>query len=198
MKKIFLTVAAVFAFGFANAQEATTTDGGFAKGDLFVSGSVGFGSSKTGDEKMSGVVFAPAIGYFISENIAIGARLGVSSTKEEEPAQEDYKTSGFEVEAFGRYYFTPASKFSVFGELAVGVGSTKEEQGNNEFKSKTFGVNAGVGVSYFLSNNWAIEAGWAGLGYNTDDNGGDGVEKTNTFGLAVDLSSINFGLIYKF
>lgn len=198
MKKIILTVAAVFAFGFANAQEATSSEGGFAQGDLFVSGSVGFGSSKTGDEKMSGVVFAPAIGYFISENIALGARLGVTSTKEEEPGQEDFKTSGFEVEAFGRYYFTPASKFSVFGELAVGVGSSKSEQGNNEFKSQIFGINAGVGVSYFLSNNWAIEAGWAGLGYNTDDNGGDGAEKTNSFGLNVDLSSINFGLIYKF
>lgn len=198
MKKIILTVAAVFAFGFANAQETTTTEGGFAQGDLFLSGSVGFGSSKTGDDKISGVVFAPAIGYFISENIALGARLGVTSTTEEEPGQEDYKTNGFEVEAFGRYYFTPASKFSVFAELAVGVGSNKEEQGNNEFKSKTFGVNAGVGVSYFLSSNWAIEAGWAGLGYNTDDNGGDGADKTNTFGLAANLSSINFGLIYKF
>ena len=40
------------------------------------------------------------------------------------------------------------------------VGSTKEEPASGgEFKSKTFGVNAGVGVNYFLSDNWAIEAG---------------------------------------
>jgi outer membrane protein len=197
MKKIILTVAAVFAFGFANAQEATTTDGGFAQGDLFLSGGIGFSSSKTGDVKTNGVNFSPAIGYFISENIALGARLDVDSGKVDNGVAET-KTSGFGVEAFGRYYFTPAAKFSVFGELAVGVGSSKTEVGNVENKSKTFGVNAGAGVSYFLSNNWAIEAGWAGLGYNTDDNGGNGAEKTNTFGLNVDLSSINFGLIYKF
>jgi len=197
MKKIILTVAAVFAFGFANAQEATT-DGGFAQGDLFVTGGIGFMSEKTGDEKFSGFNFSPSVGYFVSENIALGARLNITSGTEENPGDPEIKTNGFGVEAFGRYYFTPASKFSVFGELAVGVGSNKTEVGNNEFKSQTFGVNAGVGVSYFLSSNWAIEAGWAGLGYNTDDNGGDGAEKTNTFGLAVDLSSINFGLIYKF
>ena len=85
MKKIFLTVAAVFAFGFANAQEATTTDGGFAKGDLFLSGGIGFSSEKTGDVKSSGFNFSPAIGYFISENIALGARLDINSGKEENP-----------------------------------------------------------------------------------------------------------------
>lgn len=197
MKKIILTVAAVFAFGFANAQETTTTDGGFAQGDLFLSGSVGFGSTKQGDAKASDFNFSPAIGYFISENIALGARLGINSGKEENGGPE-VKTSGFGVEAFGRYYFTPASKFSVFGELAVGAGSSKREVGNDETKFKTFGVNAGVGVSYFLSSNWAIEAGWAGLGYNSIEEDVDGAEARNTFGLGVDLSSINFGLIYKF
>ncbi len=196
MKKIILTVAAVFAFGFANAQEATT-DGGFAKGDVFVTGGFGFSSEKTGDLKSNGFEFSPAAGFFVTENIAVGARLGIMSGKVENGVTET-KMNGFGVEAFGRYYMTPASKFSVFGELAVGIGSFKTETGPVETKSQTFGVNAGVGVSYFLSSNWAIEAGWAGLGYNTDDNGGDGADKTNTFGLNVDLSSINFGLIYKF
>ncbi|WP_333694399.1 outer membrane beta-barrel protein [Flavobacterium sp.] len=196
MKKIILSLAAVFAFSFANAQESTT-DGGFAKGDVFVSGSFGFSSEKTGDLKSNGFEFSPAVGFFLTENIALGGRLGIMSEKNENGSAET-KMNGFGVEAFGRYYMTPASKFSVFGELAVGIGSFKTEVGPAETKSKTFGVNAGIGVNYFLSSNWAIEAGWAGLGYNTDDNGGNGADKTNTFGLNVDLSSINFGLIYKF
>lgn len=197
MKKIILSILAVAAFGTANAQEATSSEGGFAQGDLFVSGGIGFSSTKQGDAKGSGLNFSPAIGYFISENIALGARLDVNSGKQENGGPE-VKTSGFGVEAFGRYYFTPAAKFSVFGELAVGVGSDKTEVGNVEDKSNTFGVNAGAGVSYFLSNNWAIEAGWAGLGYNSSKEDVDGAEARNTFGLNVDLSSINFGLIYKF
>ncbi len=198
MKKVLLSAVALLAFGFANAQEETKGNGGFAKGDVFVSGGVGFGSSKTGDAKTSSFTFAPAVGFFVTENIAAGARLDIMSGSDDDGFGED-KFSSFGAEVFGRYYFTPASQFSVFGELAVGLGSEKfEPAGGGEFKSKTFGVNAGVGVSYFLNSNFAIEAGWAGLGYNTNDNGGNGAEKTNDFGLNVDLSSVNFGLLYKF
>ena len=196
MKKLLFAAMAVFAFGTANAQEEVT--GGFSKGNIFVSGGLGFNSTKTGDFKTSTVQFAPAVGYFVSDNIAIGARLGIASGKQDNGVTED-KASSFEGQVFGRYFWTPASQFSLFAELAAGVGSTKfEPEFGPEEKSKTFGVNAGVGVNYFISNQFAIEAGWAGLGYNTDDNGGDGAEETNSFGLNVDLSAINFGLTYKF
>lgn len=196
MKKLLFAAVAVFAFGFTNAQDGGT--GGFSKGNIFVSGGVGFNSSKTGDFKESTTEFSPAFGYFVTENIALGARLSIASGKQELGSAEE-KVSAFGAEVFGRYYWSPASQFSVFGELAAGIGSFKYEPViGPEETSKTFGVNAGVGVNYFLSNNFAIEAGWAGLGYNTDDNGGDGADKTNSFGLNVDLSSINFGLTYKF
>lgn len=198
MKKIILTVAAVFAFGFANAQDVKEVSEGYSQGDVFMTGAIGFGSSKTGDDKTSGFVFAPQAGYFVTSEIAIGARVSFLSTTEEAPLVEDIDTNNFNAEVFGRYYLTPAAKFSTFFELAVGMGSEKQEQGPAEFKSKTFGVNAGVGFNYFLTSNWAIQAGWAGLGYNTNDNGGDGAEKTKEFGLAADLSAIQFGLTYKF
>lgn len=197
MKKLLFAAVAVFAFGAANAQDAPS-EGGFAKGDVFVSGGVSFGSSKTGDFKSSEFNFSPAVGYFVSENIAIGARLNVGSAKDEFGNNED-KMSSFGAEVLGRYYWTPASKFSLFAELAAGFGSLKDEpQGGPNTESSFFGVNAGVGVNYFLSSNWSIEAGWAGLGYNTNDNGGNGAESTDSFGLAVDLSAITFGLNYKF
>jgi opacity protein-like surface antigen len=187
MKKIILSAVAVLAFGFANAQES---NGGFAKGDVLATGSFGVGSEKTGDSKTNIFEIAPSVGYFVSENIAIGARVGFASIKE----TGEEKINDFKAEVFGRYYITPASKFSVFGELATGIGSSKQ----GDFKSKSFGINAGLGVNYFLSSNWAIEAAWAGLGYESNDNGGNGADKTNSFGLAIDLSAINFGLTYKF
>jgi opacity protein-like surface antigen len=196
MKKLLFAAVAVFAFGFANAQDGGT--GGFSKGDLFLSGGVGFNSSKTGDLKTNNFGFSPMVGYFLTENIAIGARLNVASGKVDNGIAEN-KTSSFGAEVLGRYYWTPASQFSVFGELAVGFGSDKMTPPvGDDVTSKTFGANAGVGVNYFLSNHWSIEAGWAGLGYNSNDNGGNGADKTNSFGLAVDLSAINFGLNYKF
>ncbi len=195
MKKIILTVAAVFAFGAANAQDKNEGSEGFSKGSMFVSGTFSYDSSKTGDAKSNNLEFSPAFGYFLTDNVALGGRLSVTSGENE----AETKTSGFGLDVFGRYYMTPASKFSLFGEAAIGFGSNKvEPAGGGETTSKTFGVNLGLGVNYFLSSNWAIEAGWAGLGYNSDDNGGDGADKTNTFGLNLDLSSINFGLLYKF
>lgn len=61
MKKVILTVAAIFAFGFANAQE--TTEGGFANGDVFITGAVGFGSSKTGEAKTNSFEVSPSVGF---------------------------------------------------------------------------------------------------------------------------------------
>lgn len=198
MKKVLLSAVALLAFGFANAQEETKGNGGFSKGDVFVSGGVGFSSGKQGEFKESSLNFSPAVGYFVSENIALGARLDVMSAKEDDFGDET-TMSGFGAEVFGRYYWTPASQFSVFGEAAVGFGNSKTEfAGGGESKFNTFGINAGVGVSYFLNSNFAIEAGWAGLGYNSFKEDVSGAEAYNQFGLNVDLSAINFGLVYKF
>lgn len=196
MKKIFLTAAAIFAFGFANAQEST--DGGFSKGSMFLSGSVGFDSSKEGDLKENNFTFSPAFGYFVTENIAVGGRLTLESGKIDNGVAES-KTNSFGLDVFGRYYWTPASKFSLFGELAAGFGTEKiEPAGGGEAKTNKFGVNAGIGVNYFLASNWALEAKWAALGYNSEKLDADGAEAKNTFGLGADLSKITLGLIYKF
>jgi outer membrane protein len=204
MKKVLLSAVALLTIGFANAQEeAAATTGGFAKGDVFVSGSFGFGSDKYGDTFDSNSFnISPAVGYFVSENIAIGAMLKFSTA---ENVEVDFgvlgsgmveKYTSFGADIFGRYYMTPADKFSVFGQLAVGFGSDKFEDGG-EFKASSFGVNAGLGLSYFVSNHFAIEASWAGLGYNTykfeDDS-----DSLNSFGLNTDLSNISLGLVYKF
>jgi opacity protein-like surface antigen len=203
MKKVLLSALAVFAFTFANAQEEEKGNGGFSKGNVFVSGSFGFGSEKYGDfYDASSFNFSPSIGYFVSENIAIGAMLKISSAENVEvnfgglgsfPVE---KASSFGADIFGRYYFTPADKFSVFAQAAVGFGSNTYEDGG-EFKASTFGINAGLGLSYFVSSKFAIEASWVGLGYNTfkfeDDS-----ESLNNFGLNGNLSNINLGLVYKF
>lgn len=195
MKKIVLSALAVLAFGFANAQDSSTGKG-FSKGDLFISGAIGVDSQKTGDNKSSGFEVEPKIGFFVTENIAIGGKLGFSANKAENGVIDTVDRSALTVGAFGRYYFTPSSDFSLFGELGVDYSSIDNKLSNN--KENEIGANLGLGLSYFVSNNFAIEATWAGLGYTSNDNGGNGAEKTNTIGLGADLTSINFGVVYKF
>jgi len=211
MKKIIFTVAAIFAFGFANAQDKKEGSGeGFAKGDIFLSGAFGFGSSKTGDFKESAFEIAPSVAFFVSNNIAIGATIGYTSEKVDfGPA--DGTNNGLGLGVMGRYYFTPASKFSVFAQLGFDYTSWDNEYmidydgsydfapAGTSFESKEFGFGLGAGIAYHLSNHWSLEASWAGLGFTSNDNGGGaGVEKTDTFGLAANLRSLSFALNYKF
>lgn len=204
MKKIILTVAAVLAFGFANAQDKKQGSEGFAKGDVFVSGAVGLSSSKTGDFKANGFNFSPRAAYFVSDNIALGLALGFESQKIElgESATNTQTSFG----AFGRYYATPSSKFSLFAQLGFDFTSSKNEwfvdsDGSlsaTDFEDKGFAINFAPGFHYFVSDNFALETSIGVLGYSSNDNGGNGADKTNTFDLGVDFDNVMFGLVYKF
>ena len=204
MKKIILTVAAVFAFGFANAQDKKESSEGFSKGDVFVSGAVSFGSDKTGDFKENSFEIAPKVGYFVSDNVAIGASVGLSTLKFDN-GTTDATNSGTSFGAFGRYYFTPASKFSLFAELGVDYTSNDiefdPESGtvfSSSFENKELGFGLGAGLNYFVSSNFSIEAGVAVLGFSSNDNGGNGADKTNSFGFGGDWRAVSFGVNYKF
>ncbi|KAF2518521.1 porin family protein [Flavobacterium salilacus subsp. salilacus] len=202
MKKLLLSAAAVFAFAYANAQEETTSTGGFSTGDVFISGSVGFGSEKTGDFKATEFNFSPRAGYFVSDNIALGLALGYNNTKQDEEfgfGTAEVTTNTFEIGAFGRYYFMPASQFSLFTQLGVNYGTTKSEIDNEEFnKANGFNVEFAPGISYFISEHFALEATFGVLSYTTVEPDEDDADSTNTFQLGLNMSDINFGLIYKF
>ena len=206
MKKLLLSAAAVFAFTFANAQETTST-GGFSTGDVFISGSVGFGSEKTGDFKTNEFNFSPRAAYFVNDNISLGLALGYNNSKQDQSFGE-VTTNTFEIGAFGRYYFMPASQFSLFTQLGVNYATTKSEVNSFNFnKANGFNVEFAPGISYFVSEHFALEASFGVLSYTTVKPDGtqfdgtneyEGRDSTNTFEFGLDMSDINFGLLYKF
>jgi outer membrane protein len=203
MKKIILTVAAVFALTFANAQDKKEGSEGFGKGDLYLSGTFNFSNSKTGDLKTDSFTVAPGLGYFITENLAVEGSLAFTSGKDVVDLFNDgdlyeVKNSGFGINAGLKYFWTPASKFSLSIGGNVSYASIKSEvDGLGESTSKIIGLNVPVGLHYFVSDSFAITSTWGGFGYSSNDNGGDGAEKTTGFNLGLDMSTINFGLIYK-
>ena len=197
MKKVLLTAVAVLSLTFVNAQEEEKgTGAGFKSGDLFMSGALSIGSESTGDVKSNGFEIEPKIGYFVNDNIAIGGKLGYASMKAENGLGDTMDQSALSVGAFGRYYFTPAAQFSLFGEFGFDYSTVDNKLA--DFQANEIGLGLGLGLNYFVSDNWSIEATWAGLGYTTNDNGGDGAEETTTFGLGADLRAISFGVNYKF
>jgi hypothetical protein len=84
MKKIILTAAAVFAFGFANAQDKSENGGQTAKGKWLVEANTGFGAMHSSDTslRLTSVDGETAWnigaegGYFVMDNLAIKAGLG--------------------------------------------------------------------------------------------------------------------------
>lgn len=193
-------MAALAAFGLAQAQEETATSG-FAKNDVFVSGSLGFRSQKTGDEKINNFNVTPRVGYFVSDNIAVGAQLGFNSGKNTYNANGtmvEVKSTGFEAGAFARYYGTPGRAFSFFGQLNASYNTTKNESQGSESKVNGFSVGLAPGISYFVSDHIAFETTFGILNYSSSKPDANGAESTDTFNLNLNLSNVAFGMIYKF
>lgn len=190
-----LTALAVVSFMFANAQDGSTSEG-FANGDVFISGAVGYNSTSTGDVKNNTFTISPRVGYFVSENIAIGARIGYQSNTQESGATE-LDTNLFNAGAFGRYYFSPTNKFSIFGEFGLDYLSTKTDNGTTDTTADGFSLGGGPGLSYFISNNFALETFWGALRYTSvKPEGAD--DSNNNFNFGADLDNITLGLVYKF
>src|SRR5690606_8133177 len=166
MKKIILSVAAVFAFGFANAQDTEGTGTkGFANGDVFITGAVGIGTTSFDDDKETSFEIAPSVGLFVTDNIAVAVRLGYTSEKAEAGSIDTEDFTTLSIGAFGRYYATPTSDFSFFGELAFNYNSI--ENNLADAKANGFEVALAPGVSYFIADNFALEATFGILGYET-------------------------------
>lgn len=194
MKKYLLLFVSIIVFGTMQAQK-NEDHNGFMKSDKYISGLIGFSTiSNADDVKIKQFEVSPRFGYFISDFIAIGGRLGYGYYhKKNSAGARVAENSTFTVEAFGRYYLLPGSKFSVFGELGIGFGSTKNIAGN-----WTNGINVGFtpGLSYFINQHFAVEFGIGVLSYDTvKPEGGNG--STDSFAVGVNLENINFGIIYK-
>ena len=194
-----MLVGALALFAAVNAQVSTSTEG-FAQGSTFITGAVGFASESVAEEKTSGFTIAPSVGYFVTPNIAIGAKLGYTSLKNEEGSYEettDLLTAG----VFGRYYWMPASKFSIFAELGADYRNSSFDSGVagiSKAKSNGFGVAVAPGINYFVSSNFALEAKVGVAGYNSDKPDFAGAESQDNFNIGLDLNDVTLGLVYKF
>jgi len=215
MKNIF--IAAIMVCGLANAQETITETAseGLKKGDIMLTGSVGFGTSKTGEINTTTYGIMPSTAYFVTKNLALGVSLGYSHVNRdmyinmEDFNQQRYDevSNSFSADVYGRYYFTPASKFSIFGQLSAGFFTSKREVKDTavEYVSDGFSATLAPGINYFLSSHLALQASFGFVNYRTNkpkatDYYGNEIEgdSTDNFSANLQLSNLSFGLVYKF
>lgn len=198
MKKIFLTVGAVLAFGFANAQDSEIKSNGFVKGNMFLEGGI---SITSGDNVADYFAITPKFGYMYSDKIAFGADLNFSTTKAINGTEND----SYGIGVFARYYFLTlgtSGSFNAYGEAGLGYNHSKTTPPVGP--TDTFnGIKANIdlGMNYFFTHRFAATFTLAEiLSYNNanPENG------ASTSDLVVNINLFNnifaqpkFGLLYR-
>ncbi len=191
MRKIILSFATLFTISLAVAQE--TESYGFAQGDIAIGGGIMFQSDKDGSTKTTSFGIIPMVDYFFTDNISGGIAIGYESTKVK-TANISQDVNMFLGEIHGRYYLTPASRFSLFGQLALGYGST--DLGSSKINAMSVVLNPAI--NYFISENFALMGSLGGLEYTSAKPDYSGAEASTSFGFELKIASIDLALIYKF
>lgn len=199
MKKLLFATVVILVFHFSNAQE---TGYGFSKGNVFVTGSFGFETSKDKDFDGKGTSFSfvPRVGYFITDNIAAGASIGFGSFKRENNGNTTSKVHSLVLGAFGRYYFTPESRFSLFTELGFSYFTIDNKLSDSNSNSNIMNIGLGLGLNYFVSSNFALEA-FAGLiNYTSTTRIDPDWRGSTSFSASSDWrnGALGLGLLYRF
>lgn len=202
MKKIFLTLAAVFAFGFANAQDQEKESFAFKQGDMWAEGAFkisSFNNSSDVNAKTNDYAFTPKVGYMNSDKLGFGGFLNFSGAKFE----DGHKTSSMGIGAFARYYFLTLGgnrAFNAYGELGLGYSKLKNnDEGASD--SDAFNANINLGMNYFLTKNWAVVFTVANI---VSYNNASPSEGDNTSDITVNINlfenpfaTSQFGLLYR-
>lgn len=165
----------------------------------------------TEHDKYSGGSFGIGGGYFLSDNIAVGAGVSMYGTKMTpvDTADPERKTNGFSFGVFARYYVPMSDNFYFFGQLSYSLmtGSSSMTQGGTETEGpKMMGHMIGIqpGFTFFPTSRIGLDLtfgniGWSGTTTKTDLGGGNTIEsKTSGLDVNFDLTSVTFGVQYFF
>jgi long-subunit fatty acid transport protein len=143
------------------------------KGSFLIGGDASFTSSTTssnGNEtKLTQISINPTVGYFIIDNLVVGASLPMSYAKSKfSLTQFDSKTTSLTLGPLVRYYI-PVGKVAFFAEGIYAFGIIDTEWPifdpimgsivvmNNNGKDKK--LSLGIGTTYFVNESVGIEVG---------------------------------------
>ena len=131
-----------------------------SQGDMMIGGEIDLRSTsfKGSTSKTSEFGFSPSFGYFIGDNFALGAGIGIYNVTNKTNLGKNVNTSLF-LGPFARYYFfTSSESFAFFGEAELGFGADKSTQVSGEVSRGNY-INFTIspGASYFFNEHWATE-----------------------------------------
>ncbi|AXT51007.1 hypothetical protein D1818_09280 [Aquimarina sp. BL5] len=227
MKTTLLLFITAITLSSIYAQEDSSF--GFEKGDFTISGTMNYsyqnsesfrnnieGESYKFETKGHNFSIIPEIGYFISSHLMAGLKFGYISSKTENYDNDLYdfssKGKGYSTGIFGRYYFSPQKRVSLFIELNAGYQMIKTDsdrifQVNNlttsTDKNESYNMTAAPGINLFVNKNLSLTSRIGSIGYShikdsfNDSDGDIGTNKRDRFNANISLSSLYFGVLYR-
>lgn len=210
MQKYFLLALLSVGPGLAQAQSVIPA------GTISLGGSIGYNRQTdtqdlpgSGQSEVSRSTFqiAPAAGYFLADNLAIGLSLGYTAqrtTFSRSPAGNLDAATSFRVGPYVQYYKMLSEQFGVLGTLGGGYARSATPRfidPNTVVEEKNSGAYASLtpGVIFFPVPTFGISATIGYLGYDRtwlEDSATN--YSSSSFGASFGLSQLNFGGTYFF
>src|SRR5688572_17598333 len=165
MKKITIFAITMFASMAVFAQ--------FNQGRMLVGGSAEFrtmadksksGGTTTTNGNRTTLSVSPSFGYFVIDQLAVGAAVDMSVSKwnAKTPNDVDNNTTSISFQPFVRYYLPMGVFFQ--GKFGLGTAKTTYDENYDDNKYNTSSLALSAGYAIFLSDNVALEPE---LGYRT-------------------------------
>lgn len=182
-KNILITALSLITAGMVSAQS----------GSIYAGGNLGVNTQSVKVEstgttlKSNSWQVAPEVGYYVTDDIAVGLMLGIRGDKN----SLDTKTTVFQPTLYGRRFFKMSDAFNLFAGLNLAVSTDKIEPKNatsaNTDKSTGFGAGIDLGGTYKLSDRFTIIGRYAALGWSstTEKTGSTKTHTTTDFGFNV-------------
>ena len=174
-----------------------------SSGTMMLGGTVEFSSrsyQSGSSSDAAGFTFAPSFGYFIVDNLAVGAVITLESSRLGTGAAKSVNSS-FGFGPFVRYYkFTSNEKFAFFGNADLSFSSGKyDPPSGNVIRGNGIRFAVSPGATYFLNEHWAMELSFSLFSISsTDPNTESDDDKFTSVSFGVDSFSPGLGIRYHF
>lgn len=114
------------------------------------------GATTTTDYTDNSITFAPQVGYFILDNLAVGAGLGISTeTTKYKTSSDKFKNNTLSAGPFVRYYYR---HFFAHGQFQFGKNTDQDVGVNGPVETThTSSWKLGVGYAWLLNEHIAVE-----------------------------------------
>ncbi|MBT1696743.1 outer membrane beta-barrel protein [Fulvivirgaceae bacterium PWU4] len=186
-------------FLLMSALVITSVNAQTSQGNMMVGGTLSLYTTSyqgNSDLEESGTTFSPSFGYFVTDNLAVGASLGFSSSTDDNGVSKTERSS-FSFGPFARYYkFTSNDKFAFFGQASFTIGSGKTDitpGGETKTGTTTFAISPGF--AYFFNEHWALDfaiSGFAIQSYDPNKDADDDKNTTILFGVSSFSPTLGF------